>query len=101
MTDDIGWKPVLEFSDHMVRASAGFGLGWLLWQMNGPVWPFFIYVAVCCALGGVVRLLKALGVLMRLFVRAIKLGGYRKKGNAPKADRLATEAELKARGLFR
>ena len=38
MTDDIGWKPVLEFCDHMLRAMAGAGLGWLLWEMNGPDW---------------------------------------------------------------
>lgn len=101
MTDDIGWKPVIEFCDHMVRASAGFGLGWLLWEMNGPDWPSFIFFAVCCAAGGAVRLLKAFWVLVRLFGRAWKLGGFRKKGKAPKADRQATEAEMRARGLFR
>lgn len=101
MTEDIGWKPIFEFSDHMLRALAGFGLGWLLWQMNGPDWPFFIFFAGCCAVGGAIRLLKALLVLVRLLGRARELGSFRKKGKAPKADRLATEAELKAQGLFR
>ena len=101
MTNDIGWKPVIEFGDHMVRASAGFGLGWLFWEMNGPDWPFFIFFAVCCAVGGLIRLWMAFRVLLRLLGRARKLGSFRKKGKTPKADRLATEAELKARGLFR
>ena len=99
MSEDIGWKPLLEFNDHMLRALAGFALGWLLWQLQSPEWPFFIFFALMCALGGLIRFCRALWVLVRIALHARKMRGYRGKGAAPKADKRVTKDQLKAKGL--
>lgn len=99
--EGITWSGVAAFNDHLIRAFFGFGMGWVLWQMQSPEWPFFGLFGILCAIGGAIRLLKALRALFRMASRARKLGNFRKKGNAPKVNRKATEKDLKARGLMR
>lgn len=101
MSGSVGWKPILEVFDHLWRSALGFGMGWFLWSMNGPDWPFFIIFAALCALGGAIRLVKALWVLVRVILRNRDHARYRRQGADPKADKLADVADLKRRGLIK
>ncbi|MEP1520924.1 hypothetical protein [Ascidiaceihabitans sp.] len=100
MSDDIGWKPVWEINLNFLRASVGFSLGWLMWQAYSPEWFYFGFVSVLCWIGGAKRLIQALWGLMRLLLRKRKLSRYRRQGTTPKADKLAQENDLRARGII-
>lgn len=99
MSDDIGWKPVWEINLNFLRAGLGFGLGWVMWQLYAPEWFYFGFVSVVCWVAGAKRLIQALWGLLRLVRRKQNLSGYRKQGAAPKAEKLAQESDLRARGL--
>lgn len=85
----------------LARACAGFGLAWVFWQMHSPAFWMFGFIAVACALAGVKRLGMALFGIGKLILGRRKVGAYRKQGAVPKADALASEAELKLQGLIK
>jgi hypothetical protein len=101
MSDDIGWKPVLEINLNFLRAILGFGLGWWMWNLSSPEWLLFGFVAVVAAIAGAKRFIQALWGVSRLILRRIKLKRYRRQGARPKADTLAQENDLRARGLIK
>ena len=91
------WKIVVDF----LRASLGFGLAWLLWQMAVSGFELFKLFAIVCAVAGAKRAIVGLVGLVRLILDQRRKARFRAQGATPKADKLASDADLKRRGLIR
>lgn len=97
-----GWNAILAFNLNSLRATAGFGLAWVFWQVSQhPELELLLYLAGVFALAGAKRAIQALTGLVRLILRARRWARYRRKGVAPKADTIATDDQLERRGLLR
>ena len=94
-------NPAWQINLDLVRACAGFGLAWVFWQMHRLEFCMLEFIAVACALAGVKRLGMALFGVGKLILGRRKVGAYRKRGAAPKADALAREEDLRAKGLIK
>ncbi len=93
-------KPVREINIAFLRAAFGFGLAWVSWQLYAPEAFLFGLIAAAAAIGATKRLIEGLWKTWRLMARERKLARYRRQGGAPKADTLADEDDLRARGLI-
>ncbi|MEL7444330.1 MAG: hypothetical protein AAGK02_00780 [Pseudomonadota bacterium] len=97
-----GWNALVAFNLNCLRATAGFGLAWVFWRVSQqPGLELLLYLAGVFALAGAKRAIQALIGLVRLILRARRWARYRRKGVAPKADRMASNDDLKRRGLIR
>ncbi len=100
--DKSGWALVWKINGDFLRASLGLGLGygfWLLRVSEGH--ELFGYVAIMFACVGAFRAVTALSGMFKLILSFSKWFRYRKKGAAPKADRMAEDSDLSAGGLFK
>lgn len=92
---------VLETNLNMLRACLGFGLGWLAWQLHSPDLFLMGPVAIVCAAAGAWRLVQGLfGYARILFRGGRELKRFEKKGGKAQADGLASEKDLRKRGLL-
>ena len=99
---DTGWGAIWKINAACLRAAAGFGFAWVFWQgALLPGWELFLYLAVVFGIVGVKHSGIALIEIVRWIWRMRKWARYRRQGSAPKADRIASEADLRARGLMR
>ncbi|MEM7663967.1 MAG: hypothetical protein AAF292_17120 [Pseudomonadota bacterium] len=102
MTESSGGNAVWKFNAACLRAAAAGALGWLFWHASMlPGWELFIFFAAIFALAAVKQAIIALIAFVRLILRQRKWAQYRRQGTAPKADRMAGEADLKRRGILR
>lgn len=102
VTDPSGWKPVWKINGAFLRAAAGFGLAWLFWQAAQlPGFELVLYLAAVFVIVGVKHAGVALIELIKWIWRIRRWAKYRRQGSAPKADRIASEADLRARGLIK
>ncbi|MEM9061753.1 MAG: hypothetical protein AAGD13_14930 [Pseudomonadota bacterium] len=102
MSEANGTSAIWKFNAACLRAAAAGGLGWLFWQASkSPDWELFIFFAAIFALAAVKQAIIALIALVRLILRQRKWARYHRQGTAPKADRMAGEADLKRRGILR
>jgi hypothetical protein len=60
----------------------------------------FGLIAICACVGGLIRLIEGLWKIWRLIARERKLARYHRQGTKPKADTMAGEDDLRARGLI-
>ncbi|MEM7210769.1 MAG: hypothetical protein AAF479_02585 [Pseudomonadota bacterium] len=102
MTEANGNSAIWKFNAACLRAAAAGALGWLFWQASMlPGWELFIFFAAIFGLAAVKQAIIALIALVRLILRQRKWAQYRRQGNAPKADRMAIEDDLRRRGLIK
>ncbi|MEO0624685.1 MAG: hypothetical protein AAFU49_12935 [Pseudomonadota bacterium] len=103
MTDaPSGWTTVWKINAACLRVTASGVLAWLFWQGGTePGFEGLLFVAAIFALVAVKHAGIALIETVRLVLRARKWARFQAKGAKPKADRMAAEADLKARGLIR
>lgn len=93
--------PFKIFNVECLRASASFALAWGCWQAHGPQTMIFGFMAVIFAAVGVKRMWFALAALVRLIKSRRKIERFKASGAAPKADRMAGDDDLRARGLIK
>ncbi|WP_130406986.1 hypothetical protein [Thalassococcus sp. S3] len=93
--------PILAINLDLLRASAGFGLGWVCWQAASPEFWLLSFAAVVCTIAGVKRFGHAIVGLIKWINGQRKLKRFEAQGASPKADRMASEAELRQRGLIK
>lgn len=101
MSDDITLTNIGKFSGLCLRATFGFGGGWLFWQMAVPGYELIALFAFAWAVGGAICAAQALYHLVKMILRLRKMAAFKRKGVDPKADPIASGADLKAKGLTR
>lgn len=102
MSANSGWKAVWQVNAAFLRAAAGLALAWITWRAGGhPGYDIFTLFAAIFAVVGLKHAVIAIAGLARLIWSRRKWARYRAQGADPKADRLADDADLKRRGLFR
>ena len=102
MSDKTGWALVWKINGDFLRAALGLGLGYGFWLLRvSEGFELFGYVAVMFAVVGAFRAATGLAGAFKLIFSLSNWSNFRKKGAAPKADRLAGEAELQKSGLFK
>lgn len=101
MSDNITLANVAKFSGLCLRATFGFAGAWLFWRMAAPGFEAFALFAVIWALGGAICACQALFHLCKMLLRLRKMAAFKKKGADPKADPMAKDADLRAKGLTR
>lgn len=102
MAEDSTRKLQKQINLNALRACGGFGMAWLAWQAYAtPDGFFFGFLAACAAVGGAINAVKVLWGLGRLAFAGRGLRGFKRKGAAPKTDRMARTEDLKKRGLLK
>lgn len=87
-------KVNLQFGGALVL---GF-LAWLAWPSESGHWAFF-YVSFLLAGAAVSGIINGTRLLLEFRGKRRRLAGYRQKGEAPKADQLATDDARRRAGM--
>lgn len=96
------WPTFLKFSAACLRATASGALAWLFWQAGAlPGFEACLFLAAIFGLVAVKHTIIAVIEIVRLIRRDLNWARFRRQGAAPKADRMASDAELRKRGLIR
>lgn len=101
MSDAAARKPFVQFNIECLKASAGIYIGWVLWAVAEHGYEFFFLMSVLFYFAGFKRALIALFILGKLILGMRKLAQFKRKGATPKADSLASEDDLRKKGLTR
>ncbi len=102
MSEKSGWARVWKINGDFLRAALGLGLGYGFWLLRvSEGFELYGYIAVMFAVVGAFRATTGLAGAFKLISGQTRWSNYRRKGVAPKADRLAGEAELRTNGLLK
>lgn len=101
MSEAPGSGIILKINGALLRASLGLGLGCWLWRLTAPVDFALRFVAVVLMIGGTRQLTIGLWHLVRHLWAQRRMARYRRQGGTPKADRMASEDDLRAKGLLK
>jgi len=101
MAEDNVRKLILKINQDALRACGGFGMAWIAWQAFTPEWVFWGFLSACAAVGGAINLVKVLWNLGRLTFSGRGLRGFKRKGVAPKSEKMADAQDLKKKGLIK
>ena len=101
MQPSSGWKAIWTINAAFLRSGASFALAWGTWAVRThPGYEIFAFIAAIFALVGVKHAVIALVGVVRLILSQRRMARYRAQGATPKADRMASAADLRARGLL-
>ncbi len=101
MSDKPSFKVIFKINGLFLRALISAGVAWLFWQgYRSGSFVMGGFAGMFAATGGFL-LLKALFELFTLSLRITHWGRFKRKGAAPKADPVARQEELRAKGLIR
>lgn len=101
MSDSSAWAQVGKINGRFLRATFCGGFAWACWQgfeAGSVLLGCFAVMFACGALwhGGM-----AVFQSIKVIVGSFKWRKFKRSGAKPKADAIATEAELRARGLMK
>ncbi|MEO0683350.1 MAG: hypothetical protein AAF192_23440 [Pseudomonadota bacterium] len=102
MTEATGWSLVWKANAAFLRAGACVGLGWAFWRLSlEPGYALAILITAMFAIAFVKHAVVALAAVVRLLLRQTAWSRYRRQAGAPKADKMAGDADLRRQGLIR
>ena len=102
MNEEPGWKAILRVNASFLRASAALAIAWACWEASGaPGFEPLVFMAGVAAIVFVKHGAIGLARLIGLIRRQWRSARFRAKGAAPKADRTASEADLRKAGITR
>ena len=101
MAEDNVRELVGQINVDALRACGGFGMAWLASQAYTPELFFWGFLAACAAVGGAINAVIVIWSLGRLTFGGHGLRGFKRKGVAPKSEKMADTAELKKQGLIK
>lgn len=101
MTDSSGLSLTGKLVFRLSGAAILAGAAWVFWQVGVGDWIFFRLVAANFAGGAVICLVQALWHFVQLLRHLSRLGRFKRKGAAPKADRMASAQDLDESGLLK
>ena len=96
------WATFWKVNLAALRAVASGAIAWWFWRFsdaNGL--SLLIFAAALFAIIAVKHAVIALVAVIRMIMRQRKWARYRQQGTNPKADRMASEEDLRAKGLIR
>lgn len=99
MSEQPSLKAIGKINGAFLQAMTGLGGAWIFWGLTGPGFEVFTAFAAIFAIGGVIALCKAVYLLIRAIDKCITWGGFKSKGKDPKADPVASEDDLRKKGL--
>ena len=96
-----GFRAVLRINMLFLTSIGVLGYAWMFWQWTSPVnWGAGL-IAFISAMAGASFLISAIGEVIGLVLHGRKLRRYKAQGGATRGDPMATESELKKRGMTR
>ncbi len=101
MSDKPSWKTIGKVNGAFIKAMVALGAGWLFWRMAVPGFDLFGAYGAIFAIGGVALFCAATYQLIRTITKSLTWGRFKAKGKDPKADPMASETDLDAKGLTR
>ncbi|WP_373354485.1 hypothetical protein [Pseudoroseicyclus sp. CXY001] len=95
------WRAILKINAHFALGTLCLGAAWLAWSnVTKEWWQLYIF-AVLVGLTGVLQVLDGMRHLWRFFSRSRQLARMKRMGGVPRADHLASEDDLRKRGMIR
>lgn len=96
------WGTFSKVNVASLRAMASGAFAWWLWRCSDVSGlSLLIFAAALFAIIAVKHAVIALAAVVRLILRQRKWARYRRQGTDPKADRMASEEDLRSKGLIR
>jgi len=94
-------KTIGKINGIFAQAMLGAGAGWIFGRMAVPGFELFGVYAVIFAIGGVIAFCCAVYQLIHAIKKCLTWGRFQSKGTDPKADPVASEDDLRNKGLTR
>lgn len=95
------WKHILKINGHLLAAGLAGAFAWGFDQIGHGDWVLFKLFAAMFAVTALVKFCQALWAITMLILRSLTWARYKRQGVTPKADTLADQAALRARGLIK
>lgn len=99
MSQNTGWTIFGGVLLDLTRTLIAALLAYVVWRAYSPEFYLFGFLAAILAFAALKRFFHALFGIGKLVAGSIRWTGFQRKGAAPKADPIATKAELRRRGL--
>lgn len=94
-------RTILQINLRFVCAVIVLLYGWACWQWVSPEWWGLAIPAIFCLLAGTIQVIATVQQIVAIFARERKIDAYKEQGGKVRADRMASERDLKDRGMIR
>ncbi len=96
-----GFRAILRINMLFLLSIGVLGYAWMFWQWTSPVnWGAGL-IAIISAMAGASLLISAIGEVISLVLHGRKLRRYKAQGGETRGDPMASENDLKQRGMVR
>lgn len=96
-----GFRAILRINMLFILSCFTFGYGWMFWQSATPInWEAGL-IAILCGVAGIGTLTRAIGEVIRLVLHGRKVRRFQAQGSKTRSDPMASEPDLKKRGMIR
>ena len=94
-------RTIVRINLRFVMATVSIAYGWVCWQWTSPEWWGLGLVAGLCLFAGAMHIIETIHQIVAIFARERKIDAFARQGSAVRADKMASEAALKKRGIVR
>lgn len=101
MSDQPTLADIGRINSACLRAAFGFAGAWLFWRLAVPGFEAFLLFSAIWGFGGLLCAGKACIEIAKLLLRMRRWSRFKRQGVDPKADPIAHEQELRAKGLIK
>lgn len=96
-----GFRTILRINMLFILSCFTFGYGWVFWQWASPVnWGAGMIAIISC-FAGITTMIRAIGGVIGLILHGRKVRRYQEQGRKTRSDPMASEPDLKKRGMTR
>jgi hypothetical protein len=96
-----GFRAILRINMLFILSCFTFGYGWVFWQWASPInWGAGL-IAIITGTAGITTLIRAIGEVIGLILHGRKVRRYQAQGRVTRSDPMASEPDLKKRGMTR
>ena len=96
-----GFRAILRINMLFILSCFTFGYGWVFWQWASPINWGAGMIAIISGLACVTTLIRAIGEVIGLILHGRKVRRYQAQGRKTRSDPMASEPDLKKRGMTR
>lgn len=94
-------RTIVRINGKFIGAAVALFYGWVCWQYTSKEWWGLGLVAILTFIGGSAALMGTTFQVVALILRNRTVERFRRQGGMARADRMASEKDLKDRGLIR
>ncbi len=94
-------RTIININRRFILAALTLFYGWLCWQWASPEWWGFGLTAILCFIGGGAHIIATIFKVVSIIKRDRKIDKFERQGSKARADHMASERDLKYRGMIR